>query len=303
VTDFRPMLAIASTGASGRHPVTIESLAGGYVFDLKLDGIRCWATRVGDEPVVLRNRHGVDITFKFPEIATAFNASPAPGIVDGEIVTEDGSFESVLVRDKQERPAGIARAATQHPARFVAFDMPTAELLRSPWWIRRRALENWAEDVHPLISLSPYSDRPDFIRDVAGLGMEGVIAKRKASRYHPGKRSADWIKFKLTHRITCLVRGYNRGTGSRKHFGAMRLVLLDSDQRFVDVGTVGSGFTSRQTHELKARLDAGEVLVVEIEALNVTSGGLLRFPVYKGIRLDVAPIDCTIDQLATLPRC
>jgi len=301
VTEFSPMLAIASTGASGRHPVTIESLAGTHVFDLKLDGIRCWATRVGDEPVVLRNRHGVDITFKFPEVAARFNEAGPPGIVDGEIVTLDGSFESVLTRDKQERASGIARLRHQLPAQFVAFDMPLEQMRTRPWDERRRVLEAWA--ITNQFTITPYSSEPDFISRVADIGMEGVIAKRIASRYQPAKRSADWIKFKLTHRITCLARGYNLGTGSRAHFGALRLVLHDGHGGFVDVGTVGSGFTSRQTHELKARLDNGEILVVEIEALNVTSGGLLRFPVYKGIRMDVAPIDCTTDQLATLPRC
>ena len=300
MTDFSPMLAIASTGASGRHPVTIESLAGTHVFDLKLDGIRCWATRVGKEPVVLRNRHGVDITFKFPEIAARFNDAGPPGIVDGEIVTLDGSFESVLTRDKQEKPAAIARLRHQLPAQFVAFDMPLPQLRSRPWDERRRVLDTWA--VSAQFTLTPYSDDPGFITRVAELGMEGVIAKRVASRYQPGKRSADWVKFKLTHRISCLVRGYNTGTGSRSHFGALRLVLHDGIGGFVEVGTVGSGFTARQTHELKARLDHGDILVVEIEALNVTSGGLLRFPVFKGIRTDVSPLDCTIDQLATLPR-
>lgn len=299
---FSPMLAIASTGASGRPAVTIESLAGTHMFDLKLDGIRCWA-----EGGTLFNRQGVNITHKYPEIVDALAGSPKFDRLDGELVALDNSFETALLRDKQERAATIRRMVNLHPMQFVVFDMPADRFLRAPWWRRREALVTWAgRGVDPRISLSPYSDDPAFLKRVAKMGMEGVIAKRTTARYQPGKRSADWIKFKNTCRITCLVRGYYPGQGSRTHFGGMHLTLIEDaggETTFVDVGDVGSGFTERQTHELKARLDAGEVLVVEIETLNITSGRQLRFPVYRGIRTDVGPLDCTTAQLDSLAPC
>lgn len=297
---FSPMLAIASTGASGRKPVTIESLAGTHMFDLKLDGIRCWV----DEDGVLRNRMNVVVTHKYPEIVAALAECPPWGRLDGEIVAEDGTFETALLRDKQERGQAIARMAKQHPVRFVAFDMPTDRLASTPWWRRREALVKWGSGAHERISVSPVSEDPAFLGQVADLGMEGVIAKRMTSPYVPGKRSMDWVKFKNTQRITCLVAGYYPGQGSRAHFGGMHLVLLDPDGVApFHIGDVGSGFTERQTHELKDRLDNHEVLVVEIEALNVTSGRQLRFPVFRGVRSDVDPTTCTIEQLDLLATC
>ena len=104
-------------------------------------------------------------------------------------------------------------------------------------------------------------------------------------------------------RVTCIISGYSPGNGSRSHLGALHLAMLDADLNPVDVGRCGSGFTEKHTHELKALLDAGTIMCVEIECLNVTSGGVLRFPVYKGIRSDLSPLDCTIDQLDQLPTC
>jgi bifunctional non-homologous end joining protein LigD len=295
------MLAIASTGASGRPATCIEDLVGTHEFDLKSDGIRCWA-----EAGELYNRHGVKISHKYPEIVSALAESAPYERLDGELVARDGSFETALTRDKQEKPRAISAMVKSHPMQYVVFDVPSDRLMPTPWWRRREALLAWqAHGIDPRVSISPTSRDADFVTRVAALGMEGVIAKRLVSRYQPGKRSMEWVKFKNTHRISCLVRGYRPGSGHRAHFGNMQLALIDErlDPPFVDIGTVGSGFTERETHMLKARLDAGDVLVVEIECLNVTSGNQLRFPVYKGIRTDVQVTDCTIAQLATLTRC
>lgn len=296
--NFVPMLAIASTGASGRDPYTIRQLLGTHMFDLKLDGIRCFA-----EGGRLYNRHGGDITDKYPEIVDALAQSAPYGRLDGELVAADGRFETALTRDKQAKKASILRASVAHPMLYVVFDMPTDELIPKPWWRRREALITWqAKGIDPRVSLSPCSHEENFFERTREMGMEGIIAKAANARYTPG-RSSHWIKFKHTHRVSCLVRGYRPGSGSRSHFGNMQLVLIQPDGSFLDVGDVGTGWTDRQTHELKALLDQGEILVVEIECLNVTSGGKLRFPVYKGIRTDVAPVECTTAQLEVLTVC
>lgn len=295
--DIKPMLAVASTGASNRAPVAIETLAGTHVFDLKVDGMRAFLERSPRARLI--NREGVDISAKFPEI---IDAIPGDGpLLDGEIFADNNSFETTLTRERQEKQASIFRMARSHPCRFVAFDAPLAPGI---WLDRRAVLEDLVTDIDTdRVTFTPYSSDPAFFEQVRAMGMEGVIAKRKTSRYQPGKRSSDWIKFKTVRRVTAIVLGYQPGHGSRSHFGNMQLVMLDADHNPVDVGTVGSGFTEAKTHELKAMLDAGQILCVEIEALNVTSGRKLRHPVYKGIRSDLSPLDCTIDQLDTLPTC
>lgn len=294
---FSPMLAIASTGASGRQPYTIGQLKGTHMFDLKMDGIRGWA-----EGGRIYNRHGVDITHRYPEIEEALANSAPYGRLDGELVAEDGKFETALTRDKQEKAASIGRLRVSKPMLFVVFDMPTDSLMPKPWWRRREALNTWqAKGIDPRVYLSPCSHEVEFFDRAREMGMEGVIAKAANARYTQGpKRSATWIKFKNTQRVTCLVAGYSPGSGSRSHFGRVHLRLINPDGSLLDIGEVGTGWTERETHSLKALIDQGEILVVEIEALSLTSGGKLRFPVYKGIRTDIAPHECTAAQLEVL---
>jgi bifunctional non-homologous end joining protein LigD len=292
------MLATASSGASNRRPIAIEGLEGTHVYDLKVDGVRA-VLHHGPDGVRLVNRNGVDITHKYPEIVESVTKQGMP--LDGEILADDGRFETTLLRDQQEKRAAIARLAKAHPCRFIAFDAPTAE---GTWADRRGATEQEVERLaSERVTVTPYSMDPKWFQEVAKMGMEGVIAKRINGRYRPGKRSTDWVKFKTVRRVSCIVVGYSPGTGSRKHFGNMTLAMLDDNLDPVEVGTVGSGFTEKQTHDLKARLDAGELLVVEIEALNLTSGRRLRHPVYKGIRSDLTPMDVRTTQLDTLPTC
>lgn len=291
----KPMLAIPSTGASGRDPIDLATLVetGDWVLDLKLDGVRTI-----HQDGQLWNRRGTNITHKFPEVITYLRTHmkgvSSDIVIDGEIVADDGRFESTLYRESLERSALIARAVVDHPVRFVAFDVPAAP---GRWSWRRDILEDLG------IEHTPTGDSIEFFDHVGNLGMEGVIAKRRISRYEPGQRSPHWVKFKHLHRISCLLAGYTPGNGSRAHFGALTLALVDEKGQVVPVGRCGSGFTERETHVLKARLDAGELLIAEIETVNYTSGGTLRFPVFRGLRTDIAPSDCTTAQLAALPRC
>lgn len=282
-SPVKPMLAISNTGASGRPVQDLRALVldRGWVVDVKLDGIRA----IVDVDGRIYNRRGADITYKFPEIS-----NPTGYVLDGEIVAQDGTFESTLLRESQANRGHIQRLAETKPCVFVAFDLP---LVDAVYTVRRFALRSLAT-THGLPA-TPTSQSTDFIEQVFMAGAEGVVIKRAASKYQPGKRSGDWIKWKATRRISCIASGYSPGNGSRAHFGALHLALIKGDE-VVSVGRTGSGFTERQTHELKARLDRGEFLVVEIEYLSFT-GNALRFPVFRGVRTDVAIAECVWSQL------
>lgn len=285
-----PMLAISSTGASGRPAMDLDRLiARGYLLDTKLDGVRSFA-KYGR----LINREGVDITHRYPELDI-----PSDHWFDGEIVALDGSFETALLRDQQSSPAKIKRLSESKPCRYVAFDL--LDRMEETYIERRSRLED-VQDANPDLILTPISSDRSLFDLTRDLGMEGVIAKRPGSRYRFGKKSPDWVKFKHLHRVTCIVVDYTEGTGARKHFGAMELLML-RDEQPVSVGRVGSGFTERDIPDLKARLDRNETLVIEVECTARTSGGQLRFPVYRGIRSDVPLNACSADQIDTLPAC
>lgn len=305
---IKPMLAAPSTGSGSRRAVDLTTLLKGtHTFDLKLDGLRAILYWDGST-MRLINRSGVDITRKFPEVeavAPAFGAHPV--ILDGELVCDSGLFNDVATRGKTEKPHDIAARATSMPARFIAFDClydVDLDLRHLPYVQRREVLEEWVANTNdPLVTASMVSDDgAAFWQAVQELGLEGIIAKDKKAPYMEGKRSPAWLKFKTVRRITCIGTGYEPGTGARAHFGAMFLALVGPDGP-VPVGKVGTGFTEAEIQHLKASLDAGTPVLVEIEALNVGSGGQLRFPVYRGVRTDLSLVDATLDQLDQLPRC
>lgn len=313
---IKPMLAAPSTGTGSRKAVDLATLLHGtHTFDLKLDGLRCVLYWDGLN-VRLVNRSGIDITRKFPEVeayAVATLEADLPLVLDGELVCESGLFNDVATRGKQEKPHDIARNVTAKPARFIAFDMlygGGTDLRARPYRFRRENLELLFDgalgrgySALGLIQPSMVSrDGAAFWDAVVSLGLEGIIAKRNDQPYLEGKRSPAWLKFKTVRRITCIATGYEPGTGARAHFGAMYLALIGPDGP-VPVGKVGTGFTESEIQSLKADLDSGTMPLVEIEALNVGSGGQLRFPVYRGYRTDLSHLDATLDQLDTLPRC
>lgn len=300
-----PMLCTSSTPASGRPASYFEPLmrTGQWVADVKMDGVRAIAHWSGQH-LRIGNRHGVDITHRYPDVAerlrTVLGALP-PVTIDGEIVAH-GGFESTLMRDQQENRARIKAMVQQYPVTFFAFDI--VDTGAATYVERRAALEalcaGW-EDVEGL-SITVTSDSEDFLAHTREAGLEGAVLKRKSSLYRPGTRSKNWIKFRNRYRVTCLVRSYVPGNGSRSEFGAMNLELIEGGD-LVPIGTAGTGFSAREIPALKKALDAGEILTVEIECANQTSSRQLRFPVFRGVRTDVEPLDCVVEQLQFLPTC
>jgi bifunctional non-homologous end joining protein LigD len=301
-----PMLCTSSTPASGRPGYNFEQLMATrqWIADVKIDGVRALAHWNG-EAARLSNRHGVDITYRYPEVVEALTDvltrdGVAPVIIDGEIVAQSGSFEATLQRDQQVTAAAVARVMAQVPVSFVAFDLASHP---GTWLERRDELEDIAHEwPSPLLRTTVTSESLDFLAQTRELGLEGVVVKRKSALYHPGTRSKQWIKFRNRYKVTCLTAGYETGNGSRSEIGAIHLALLD-DGKPVTVGRVGTGFTPAQLSQLKKALDAREILAIEIECTNKTSGGQLRFPVYRGVRTDVGLLDCDIAQLEFLPTC
>jgi bifunctional non-homologous end joining protein LigD len=156
-----------------------------------------------------------------------------------------------------------------------------------------------------------------FAEAATGVGLEGVLAKRKGSKYLPGKRSSDWRKIKILNRQDCVVLGWTRGSGRRTStFGALLVGAYDGELKWI--GQVGTGFTDRMLEDLMARLEplvrkdppipdpelrrmkgarfVEPQLVCEVEFLQMTSAGKLRAPSYKGLRPDKSPEDCILER-------
>lgn len=82
-------------------------------------------------------------------------------------------------------------------------------------------------------------------------GLEGLVAKRKASVYESGRRSGAWVKFKITKSQEFLIGGYTLPEGSRSHFGSL-LVGYQGPDGFLFAGRVGTGYSEKLLADLYA---------------------------------------------------
>ena len=298
LAPVKPMLA------SPPKAERLATLAGTHLFDLKLDGLRAIAYWDGLS-LILLNRSMKDITAQFPELEMTAPQLGGPCVLDGEIVAASGLFNDVATRGKRTKPGDVARGVQEFPCVFVAFDALYAfdvDYRNHPFETRRSILNSTC-DWGGCWQTSVISPDPAYFEQVKALGLEGIIAKRKRSTYRSG-RFSDWIKFKTVRSITAIGVGYDPGEGARAHFGAMHLALLDANGQPVSVGRVGTGFDAREIMALKEQMDAGVPVLCEIECLNVTKDGQLRFPVYKGTRdPELSLADARLSQLDDIPRC
>jgi bifunctional non-homologous end joining protein LigD len=300
VSAMDPAAVVAPMLASRpRNEVVIDGVPQGFgedwIFEPKLDGFRC-LVHVVDGAVTLRSRSGNDITRRFsgtplPTIGGARTVDPA--VIDGELIVVDDRGRPSFNRLQQVngRPADPI-------AVFIAFDLlyhPVDLDVRDQPWTARRSL---LEELEPSgLTLTPYSSSVVATWDaVVSQGLEGVIAKRKSSRYQSG-RAGDWIKLKRHRSLSALAIAFNTGEGSRvDSFGSLAMALLDASGELIHIGDVGTGFAQADLATIRS-LDLPFVIEVEFQEW---TGSALRMPVFKGLRQDVSPSDCTF--AAQLPE-
>jgi len=315
---LRPMLATLIDAPFSRP---------GWLFEPKLDGVRALAF-VRDGEVELRSRRGNQITAQYPEVVRGLQAQPVTSAVfDGEIVAvnEQGApdFQELQPRINLSKPAEVERAAADTPAYFYVFDLlylDGYDLREVPLEERKSLLwRTLAPHDHMKYVEHVRDDGEDLYAAAAGLGFEGIVAKRATSSYEAGVRSRAWLKMKSVLEQEFVVGGYTEGEGARRTtFGGLLIGYYDGDElRFAS--SVGSGLTEAALVDIKKRLEKIEVdeppfvnpptvvggrwaggkaarcfwvrpdLVAQVRFSAWTREGNLRAPVFRGLRSDVDP--------------
>jgi bifunctional non-homologous end joining protein LigD len=308
-TRLAPMLARAGL---------LPARDSGWAYEFKWDGVRAISYVAGGQ-VRAVSRGDKDLTIEFPELAAVVAALGArSAILDGELVAFDDAgrpdFGRLQHRLNLTSSAVIARRAEEFAVTYLVFDLLGLDdelLVDHPYDDRRSRLES--------LSLSGDSVTvPPAFRDAQGAdvlaaarrgGLEGVVAKRRDSRYRPGERSPDWVKVKLIRTQEVVIGGWTDGQGERADsFGAL-VVGVYEEGRLRYAGKVGSGFDTAGRRELLAALrplavtespfDAGSGpvsaqgvhyvrpdLVGEVNYGEWTAAGHLRHPSWRGWRID-----------------
>jgi len=275
-----------------------------WIFERKLDGVRCIAIRDGSS-VRLLSRNDLPITDRYPEIADALAANRCERCaLDGEIVAFEGSRTSfALLARRRQRFV---------PVVFYVFDLLWLEGLdvrRLPLRSRKRLLRRSIGFADP-IRLTPYrnEDGEAMFEEACRKGWEGLVAKRAASAYTE-RRSRDWLKFKCGHGQEFVIGGWTDPRGARTGFGALLLGYWEGGKlRYA--GRVGTGFDEAELQAIARRLEnlatpqgpfadprsigvkrphwVEPVLVAQVGFSEWTRHGRLRHPRFLGLRDDKA---------------
>lgn len=216
-----------------------------WQYEPKWDGFRCIAFRDGAR-VDLQSKSGKPLTRYFPELAAALVAlKPKQFVLDGEIVIPvDGhlSFDELLMRI---HPAAsrVLKLSQEHPCVFIVFDLLVDEkgkpLVKMPLDKRREKLERLAKsyfDENPSINLSPVTDDLSQARKWfhMGVGLDGIVAKRKDLPYQTGERTG-MQKIKKQRTADCVVGGF-RYLEKKPLVGSLLLGLYNSEGLLDHVG-------------------------------------------------------------------
>jgi len=175
-----------------------------------------------------------------------------------------------------------------------------------------------AEILRPasFIKLSEHieGDGEELFRHIAKFHLEGMMAKRAASKYVQ-KRSSDWLKIKTVMRQEVVIGGYTEPRGTRSYFGSLVCGLYRDDELHY-VAHIGGGFNERtlaSTYKLMQALKSDSSpfvavpktnepvqwlrpkLVAEVKFSEWTADVRLRHPVFVGMRADKKARDCRFE--------
>jgi bifunctional non-homologous end joining protein LigD len=295
-----------------------------WLFEIKFDGVRAIAIKDGRNiELVSRTRHS--LSKSFPEIAASLRELPCKSVVlDGEIVALDdkgrSSFQLLQPFIHGDQPNG-----SRPPIVMYIFDILNLEgkaTAAMPLDERKSLIEKLLRDRPDGIRVSSaFNEKPErLLKQIEKLGLEGLIAKRRDSRYEPGRRSGSWVKMKIVAEQEFVIGGYTEPQGSRELFGSL-LVGYQQNDNLIYASKVGTGFDSNtlrslfdQFKKLRAKncpftnlpskqsdlhgLSASEMkrctwlkpkMVCQIRFSQWTKDNHLRQPVFLGLRNDKPP--------------
>lgn len=284
-----------------------------WIFEIKWDGYRAIA-EINKSGNKLYSRNGLTFDKAYPKIFDGLKAIKKSAIIDGEIVVfdENGkpSFQKLQNYKSTDKYAIV----------YFVFDILELEgrpLLSLPLIERKEILKK----LLPASNVIKYCDHVEdqgkmLFKEMQKMNLEGMIAKRKLSKYHIGKRTSDWLKIKNVQSQEAIIVGFTDPKGSRQYFGSL-LIAVKNKGKLVYIGNVGTGFNEKSLKDIHSRLkkiirktspldlpikempDVTWVepqLVCNIKFTEITDDGSVRHPVFLGLRVDKAPEEVELEK-------
>jgi bifunctional non-homologous end joining protein LigD len=297
-----------------------------WAYEFKWDGVRAIVFVDGGR-VRATTRNDKDLVATFPELrAIGEFLGSRSCVIDGELVAFDENGRPSFGRLQQRLHLGsrteVVRRSHEVPASFLAFDILYLEgkLLYELSYDERRSLLDGLGLAGDTFATPPSftgKEREGVIETSVARSLEGIVAKRRSSKYKPGSRNGDWVKVKNFRTQEVVLGGWTEGRGERS--GSLGALLLGIPHQVKSgrsglgyVGKVGTGFTDVARSRLLADLEplatesspfdeplskseaatahfVRPELVGEVQYAEWTSDGHLRHPSWRGLRPDKGP--------------
>jgi DNA ligase D-like protein (predicted ligase)/DNA ligase D-like protein (predicted 3'-phosphoesterase) len=307
--EIQPMLS-----ESLDHP----PISNDYFYEVKWDGIRALIS-LEDGNITIKTRNQQNVTAQFPELLKADKSFRATcGLFDAEIVCLDKAgkpeFKKVIQRMQQTGATTIERLSKTLPVNCYVFDclyLDGRPLINEPLAKRREWLRDAIKTKESPYRLSEIEEDGESLFAAAKIhGLEGIMAKRKDSKYLIGKRSDAWLKIKVRQSTECFIIGFTPGKGDRKAtFGALQIAEQKEGALYYR-GKVGTGFNDATMQEISKALkklvvvkshtlQGGKIvdekittwiepkLMAEISYARLTPDEMFREPVFIRLRPDL----------------
>lgn len=284
-----------------------------WIFEVKWDGYRSLAFCNG-ENVELTSRNFNSFTERYYPVTKALKQLNYSAIFDGEIaaVTENGMADFQLLQNWQN---------TETELQFFIFDLlwiDGYDVTDLPLIERKRILRSVLPSQHDIIKYSDHIEKNgvDFFKLAQDRGLEGIMAKKTDSVYDAGGRSKDWLKIKTTLRQEAIIVGYTKPRNTRQYFGAI-LIGAYRNGKLQYIGHTGGGFNAKSLGDVYQQLQKNIIdecplencpkgnmpvtwvepkLICEIKFSEWTKEGVMRHPIFMGLRTDKKITDVIIEK-------
>lgn len=276
-----------------------------WLFEIKFDGYRAIAN-VDKKNIQFYSRNNLSFEEKFKPVFDELKTIKQQVCLDGEVVVldEKGRSGFQLIQNYLTKKQGKLAYYVFDILFLEGKDLRHLPLIKRKEVLKAFLKANSFKTIH-------YSDHVNekgkaFFKSAEKNGLEGIMAKRASSKY-TSQRSQDWLKIKTHRQQEALIAGFTEPKGSRKFFGALLLGLYDKNHELKFCGHTGSGFNQEHLKEIYEKLKplvqkkspfniipktntpavwVKPKLVAEISFAEWTSDGIMRQPIFKGLRMD-----------------
>lgn len=290
-----------------------------WLFEIKWDGYRAIA-EINKGETKFYSRNGLTFDKAYPKVFEALSTIKNAAILDGEVVVFDDAGKPNFQKLQNYKNSD------KYLIQYYVFDIIELEgkrLTNLTLVERKEILKKLLPDSNIIRYCDHVEDEGKVLfKQMQKINLEGMIAKRKDSKYYIGKRTSDWLKIKNIQTQEAIIVGFTDPKGSRSSFGSL-LLAVKNKGKLVSIGNVGTGFTDQSLKDLHTKLKkiirkaspldvpiketpditwVDPILVCNIKFTEITDDGSIRHPVFQGLRVDKSAKEVFLEKVPKVKR-